>query len=250
MRYLAELNYDGTNYHGWQVQPNAKTVQGVLNHVLSEISLVHVESTGCGRTDTGVHARKFYAHFDLPLVPANFVRRANILLPADIRIQKLYAVGDEFNARFDALSRSYEYSVNFKPDPFIYKYVLLLYNKPDFEAMNKAAAKLMDYITFSSFSKTGADNRTDKCKITEAAWRIHEDGVWKFHITSDRFLRGMVRAIVGTLLLVGFDKINLADFTSIIENYDRSTAGESVAAHGLALTDVVYPEEIFLKQIE
>ncbi len=249
MRYLLHLSYDGTAYHGWQIQPNANTVQGAIQDALFEIFNIRVDTMGCGRTDTGVHASSYYAHFDLdtPLVP-NFIKRANIILPLDIRLNSIYEVPSDFNARFAAKSRSYEYRLYFAPDPFRYKYALMLFNKPDFDAMNEAAQSLLSFTEFSSFSKTGADNKTDYCKITEAVWRQHSNEEWKFHITSDRFLRGMVRTIVGTLLLLGNQKITLNDFIQIIESKNRSNAGESVAAHALFLCDIQYDETVFLKQ--
>ncbi len=241
MRYLLKLTYDGTAYRGWQIQPNAPTVQGVLNDVLALILGAPIETTGCGRTDAGVHASVFYAHFDAEdVISEKFIPRANFLLPMDIRVHEVYAVSSNFNARFDAMSRSYEYVVNFSQNPFIAKYALFLSKKPDFAVMNKAAQKLMEYDSFASFSKTGTDHKTMFCKITKAEWREYEHDIWKFHITSDRFLRGMVRAIVGTLLDLGWDKIKEHDVVKIIESNDRSKAGESVAAHGLFLSDVTY----------
>jgi tRNA pseudouridine38-40 synthase len=247
MRYLLKLTYNGTLYHGWQMQPNAVTVQGVLNEMLSQIFDVAVPTVGCGRTDTGVHARMFYVHFDNENeLHENFLGRLNFLLPHDIRVHEVYRVAPDFNARYEALSRSYEYCVNFVADPFIDKYSLLLHKKPDFELMNKSAIKLLDHNIFTSFSKSGGDNKTDICKITEAEWRPYEKDTWKFYITADRFLRGMVRAIVGTLLLLGYGKISEEDFIHIIESKDRAKAGESVAPYGLFLCDVKYKEEVFL----
>lgn len=241
MRYLLKLSYDGTRYHGWQIQPNSMTVQGTLNEVLTNILEVPTETIGCGRTDTGVHALVFYAQFDyIKELEEKFIMRVNFLLPDDIRIHSMQKVRSDFNARFDAQSRSYEYVTNYTLNPFIAKYALLLHKKPNFAAMNQAALQLLKYKSFASFSKTGATNKTDFCNITEAEWREHEQGIWKFHITSDRFLRGMVRAIVGTLLNIGFEKITELDFIKIIEGNNRILAGESVAAHGLFLTDVQY----------
>ncbi len=242
MRYLLKITYDGSSYHGWQLQPNASTVQGMINQALSEIFAKQADTLGCGRTDTGVHARMFYAQFDheTQLGPL-LVGRLNFLLPKDIRIYEIYKVAPDFNARFDALSRTYEYNVHFHPNPFIYKYSLLLHQAPDFMLMNKAALRLLEYDLFTSFSKRGGDNKTDKCKVTEALWMKNENDNWKFRITADRFLRGMVRAIVGTLLLLGYGKITEEDFIHILEMHDRAGAGESVAAHGLFLHEVRYP---------
>lgn len=249
MRYLLKLAYDGTRYHGWQLQPNAVTVQGVLNEMLSQIFESPVPTVGCGRTDTGVHARMFYVHFDHENeLHVNFLGRLNFLLPRDIRVHAVYHAADDFNARYDALSRSYEYIVNFIPDPFIDKYSLFLHKKPNFELMNKAAGKLLNHTIFTSFSKSGGDNKTDLCKITEAEWRPYQKDTWKFYITADRFLRGMVRAIVGTLLLLGSGKISEEEFVHIIESKDRAKAGESVAPYGLFLCDVQYPKEVFSQE--
>lgn len=241
MRYLLKLCYDGTLYHGWQVQPNATTVQGVIHNMMEEVFHAPIEITGCGRTDTGVHASLYYAHFDCEALPENFIRRGNFLLPPDIRLLDCIPVNHTFHARFDAISRSYEYTVTFKPSPFIYKYALLLYRKPDFNLMNEAAALLLPHDNFGCFGKTGADNKTDICRITKAQWEPHENDNWKFHITSDRFLRGMVRAIVGTLLDVGYGKLSIPEFIEILRSGDRNLAGESVEACGLSLCAVRYP---------
>ncbi len=242
MRYLLKLTYDGTAYHGWQIQTNAVSVQGELQSVLTEILDKPIETVGCGRTDTGVHASMYFAQFDAEdELGDRFMLRANFMLPADIRLLTIQQVPETFNARFDARSRSYEYILNFVSNPFTYKYSLLLYNQPNFQLMNEAASILLNHSTFTSFSKSGSDQKTDRCKITIAEWRPYQDGIWKFHISADRFLRGMVRAIVGTLLDVGYGKISIENFNEIIESKDRTKAGASVAAHALFLCDIQYP---------
>jgi tRNA pseudouridine38-40 synthase len=247
MRYVIQLAYDGARYHGWQVQPGLITVQGVIQDLLSDFLNSPIDVTGCGRTDAGVHASMFFAHFDTEEeLTIKFIPRANFYLPPDIRVQHIFNAGGDFNVRFDALSRSYEYSVHFTPDPFRSRYSLWLHHQPDFDRMNAAAEKLLDYTTFTSFSRTGGDNKTDICKVTEAVWRQHSPNIWKFHITADRFLRGMVRAIVGTLLDLGTGRITENDFITIIEAADRTKAGESAEAHGLFLCDVRYPKEKIL----
>jgi tRNA pseudouridine38-40 synthase len=242
MRYLLRISYDGTNYHGWQIQANAVSVQAVMNEALSIIFSRPMETLGCGRTDTGVHARIFYLHFDTDsLLDEKFIGHLNFLLPKDIRAYEVFLVNDDFSARFDAVSRSYEYHVHLIPNPFIYKYSLLLHKKPDFKLMNMAAENLLLHTIYTSFSKTGGDNKTDICKITEAEWKVSDNETGVFHISANRFLRGMVRAIVGTLLQLGYGKIDTDEFLAIIESKDRKRAGESVAPYALFLCNVKYP---------
>lgn len=247
MRYALQLAYDGTAYHGWQVQENAVSVQGTLQQCLQEIFQIHVELTGCGRTDTGVHASKYIAHFDTDELPANLLVRMNRLLPADIRVQQLQEVNNDFHARFVASSRSYRYSVHFLPDPFLDKYSLLLHKHPDFEAMNEAAMILLTQKRFGSFCKAGGDAKTDFCDVRKARWVPVHEGIWEFQITADRFLRGMVRAITGTLLQVGYGKINASAFQDIVESNDRKRAGDAAPAHGLTLCSITYPEAYGLR---
>jgi tRNA pseudouridine38-40 synthase len=244
MRQVLKLAYDGTHYHGWQVQDNAITVQGMLNKTLSEIYEERIETTGCGRTDTGVHASMFFAHFDSEkTIPDNLDRRANFLLPADIRIQKALQVPDDFHVRFDAKSRSYDYFIHSIPDPFLEKYSLLLYHTPDFIKMNEAASMMLSHTDYGCFGKNGSDNFTNNCTVSEARWIEMENGRWRFHITANRFLRGMVRAIVGTLLNVGYHKMTIEDFGQVLGSGNRGEAGKSAVAHALFLSEVKYDLE-------
>lgn len=244
-RYFIELAYNGTNYHGWQIQPNAVTVQEMLNKALSILLRQPVETTGCGRTDTGVHATTFYAHFDLEesMVsgPRDIgIRSLNSLLPYDIAIKRIVPVHAEAHARFDATLRSYEYHIHFHKDPFKLDRSWLLRDVPDVALMNQAAAILMEYTDFSCFSKSNTQVFTNNCKISRAEWVKTGDGL-VFHISADRFLRNMVRAIVGTLILVGKGEIEPEGIRAIIESKNRSNAGTSVPACGLYLTEVKYP---------
>jgi len=246
-RYFIELSYDGTNYHGWQIQKNAESVQEVLNSALSTVYRQSVETTGCGRTDTGVHARQFFAHFDLEQHPELesrrtdlVVRSANAILPPAIAIKRIFPVAQNAHARFDATLRSYEYFIHFSKDPFKNGYSRELRDIPDIELMNQAAAILMEYTDFSCFSKSNTQVKTNNCKIAAVAWHQIENGI-VFRISADRFLRNMVRAIVGTLLMVGHKEIVPADVRKIIEGKNRSNAGTSVPACGLYLTEVTYP---------
>ena len=246
-RYFIELCYNGTNYHGWQVQPNAVTVQEVLNRCLTTVLRQAVETTGCGRTDTGVHAKEFFAHFDLttddtPLTidqAANLVRSINAILPKDIAVKNIFAVAADANTRFDAKLRSYEYHIHFNKDPFKTGYSWELRDRPDVVLMNKAAAVIKGYTDFSCFSKSNTQVKTNNCKITVAEWVENTDGI-VFKISADRFLRNMVRAIVGTLLMVGKKELEPEAVREIIESKNRSNAGMSVPACGLYLTQVLY----------
>lgn len=249
-RYFIELAYDGTNYHGWQIQPNAVSVQEMLNKALSTLLRQPVETLGCGRTDTGVHAKEFYAHFTpqppegganvLTDSPFRGLGGLNALLPYDIAVKRIIPVHPEAHARFDATSRSYQYHIHFHKDPFKTKYSWLLKDKPDIRSMNAAANVLMEYIDFSCFSKSNTQVFTNNCKVTRAEWVEQEDGI-VFHITADRFLRNMVRAIVGTLMMVGKGEMQPEGIRQIIESKSRSNAGTSVPACGLYLTKIEYP---------
>lgn len=248
-RYFIELSYDGTRYHGWQVQPNAITVQEVLDKALTTVLRAPIETVGCGRTDTGVHATEFFAHF-APQPPEgrafdqlklnNLVRGLNAVLPSDIAIKKVFEVDDELHARFSATLRSYQYHIHFNKDPFKYNYSWLLRDEPDIELMNAAAKIIMEYTDFSCFSKSNTQVKTNNCKISRAEW-VRVDGGIVFHISADRFLRNMVRAIVGTMLMVGRKEIEPEGVRDIINSKDRGNAGTSVPACGLYLTEVKYP---------
>ncbi|NVM64017.1 tRNA pseudouridine38-40 synthase [Mucilaginibacter sp. SG538B] len=253
-RYFIELAYNGTAYHGWQIQQNAVSVQELLNKALSTILRQPIETTGCGRTDTGVHAKEFFAHFDAPLPPEGGVSALestpfrgrgglNALLPPDIAIKNIIPVHADAHARFDATSRSYQYHVHFNKDPFLQGASWQLRDVPDINLMNQAAAIMMEYIDFSCFSKSNTQVKTNNCKITRAEWVKTENGI-VFHITADRFLRNMVRAIVGTLMMIGREEISPESIREIIESKNRSNAGTSVPACGLYLTKVKYPYQL------
>ncbi len=248
-RYFIKLSFKGSNYHGWQIQPNANTVQQVLNEDFSLLLGEKVQVTGCGRTDTGVHARVFYAHLDCSGKlgkNTDLLFKINNKLPADIAIHKFLPVRADAHARFDALSRTYEYHIQRRKEVFNMDQSHYIYGELDFASMHKASDILKDYTDFTSFSKVDTETKTNNCKIHLAHWDITEDTM-VFTIKADRFLRNMVRAIVGTLLDVGFRRTDLEGFRQIIENRNRSDAGTSAPAKGLFLTDVQYPAEIFIK---
>lgn len=241
-RYFIELSYDGTNYHGWQVQPNAVTVQEVLDRALSTVLRTPIETVGCGRTDTGVHATEFFAHYEVESSMAidKVVHSLNGILPSDIAIKNIFPVDDEVHARFSATLRSYQYHIHFNKDPFKHGYSWLLRDEPDIDLMNQAAQIIMQYTDFSCFSKSNTQVKTNNCKISRAEWLRTDDGM-VFNISADRFLRNMVRAIVGTLLMVGRKEVTPEGVREIINSKDRSNAGTSVPACGLYLTEVKYP---------
>lgn len=249
MRYFLRLAYNGSPFHGWQRQPNAIGVQQIIEDALSKIWQYQVGITGAGRTDTGVHAKMMYAHFDYDGVidKKQLLRSLNLLVGKDIAIYDLLKVKDDAHARFDALSRSYEYRISLIKDPFDYGSSYFLNNAPDINLMNRAAAILLDISDFTSFAKLHSDAKTNICKVSEAYWRKDEEtGKLVFRISANRFLRNMVRAVVGTLLEVGNNKLSVEDFVSIIDKRDRCEAGMSVPPQGLFLTDIIYPEEIFI----
>ncbi len=241
-----ELSYKGTNYHGWQRQPNANSVQEVLEKALSLLLKEDIQITGAGRTDAGVHAKKMFAHFDFSrtIDAVNLVHKLNSFLPWDIAIHKIHEVIPEAHARFDAFSRSYEYHLHTKKNPFLNDLSWEFKQNLDIEKMNRAASVLLKHSDFKSFSKSKTDVKTYICDIREAYWEQKEEQLI-FHITADRFLRNMVRAIVGTLIEIGRGKMSEEDMEQIIEKQDRSKAGFSVPAHGLYLTDITYPQNIF-----
>lgn len=241
-RYFIYLSYNGTNYHGWQIQPNGNSIQEELTKSMETLLRQKIDLTGAGRTDTGVHAKRMTAHFDVenPIADAeNFVKRLNSLLPYDIAIHELEEVAPDAHARFDAQSRTYKYYISTQKDPFSKEFAWIITNLLDFEAMNRAAATLFDYIDFTSFSKLHTDTKTNHCNIMQAYWEKEGD-CWVFTIQADRFLRNMVRAIVGTLVEVGRKKIPVDDFRMIIEKRDRCAASTSAPAQGLFLVDVGY----------
>ncbi len=282
MRYFIYLSYDGTAYHGWQIQPNGESVQGVLQRALSLLLRQEIAVTGAGRTDAGVHAALMVAHFDAPLpappvggrasyplessevresfslpedmqsspprgelerdreLERGWVYRLNGMLPPDIAIHKIVPVPDDMHARFSARARTYYYYVHTRKSPFLRDHSWRLVHTPDFEAMNRAAALLLDYEDFTSFSKLNTDTKTNICHVRSARWVQLSDHEWRFEITADRFLRNMVRAIVGTLMEVGRGQLTLDGFREVIEKKDRCAAGDSVPARGLFLQNVEY----------
>jgi pseudouridylate synthase I len=247
MRYFIYLSYNGKNYCGWQIQPNGITVQEELEKALSTILRHPVGITGAGRTDTGVHAALMVAHFDteIPLDdPAQFGEKLNRLLPRDITISAIRPVKPDAHARFDATSRTYKYYVTDKKDVFRGDLACKIYGKMNFAQMNEAAKILFEYTDFTSFSKLHTDVKTNNCKMMQAEWK-EENGQWVFTIQADRFLRNMVRAVVGTLFEVGRGKIDLDGFRYVIEQKDRCKAGTSAPANALFLVGIEYPEEIF-----
>lgn len=250
-RYFIQLSYKGTRYNGWQIQDNTPhTIQQELQDKIGMVLRENIEITGCGRTDTGVHAKDFYAHFDSPHAelhanPAQSVYKFNQVLSADIAIKKIWPVKEDANSRFDASSRTYHYYLHRQKDPFLTESSYFLPASLDMAAMNEAANYLREVQDFTSFSKVNTQTKTNRCQVMEAYWMTLSEHEWVFVITADRFLRNMVRAIVGTLLEVGRGKLSLHDVKTIIDNRNRSDAGASVPAHGLFLTRVVYPAHIF-----
>ncbi len=249
MRYFIQLAYNGKLYHGWQKQPNAHSIQGELENKLAILLKAPTEIIGCGRTDTGVHAKDYYAHFEseIELDTAALVYKLNGILPKDIVVHTVFPVAADLHTRFDAKLREYEYWIATKPTPF-YNELSFLYTKElDVLAMNEAAALLLSYTDFECFSKVHTDVKTFNCNISFAKWEWKEKEQLVFTIRADRFLRNMVRAIVGTLLEIGKGKLNLTDFQKILESKNRSEAGASVPAHGLFLTKVEYAFPHFKK---
>ena len=246
MRYFIELSYNGKNYHGWQIQPNATSVQEVIQEALSTLLRKEITIVGAGRTDAGVHATQMFAHFDIDVLVdgVELQHRMNAFLPEDIVISSIFLTEDEAHARFDAVSRSYEYRIWEGRNPFLTDTTWQIYQQElAIEKMNDSALVLLNYSNFKCFSKSKTDVKTYNCKISNAVWQ-REGNALVFHISADRFLRNMVRAIVGTLVEVGLGKKTKEDFIRIIESRDRTKAGVSVPAQGLFLTKVVYPEEI------
>lgn len=253
MRYFIRFAYDGTNFHGSQSQPNGVTVQETMEQALALIFRESVPLTFAGRTDAGVHAREMYAHFDLPLgvdtsIIHNLAFRLNGILPDTIAIYDILPVIDEAHARFSATRRTYEYHVIDHKDPFLLPYATRLRTPLNYAAMNEAALYLIGRQDFASFCRTHTDVKTTICNLTQAQWREVGDGHAIFTITADRFLRNMVRAVVGTLFLVGQGKMNKEQFAQVINQHQRSAAGDSAPAQGLYLTRIDYPKELFLQK--
>lgn len=247
LRYFIDISFNGKNYHGWQVQPDAISVQSVLERTFSTFFRDDIKITGAGRTDTGVHATNMVAHFDMQKEIEDFdetIFRLNSFLPEDIAILDIYPVLDEAHARFDATEREYQYGIVLEKDPFRNDTAYRIHQIPNLEKMNQATELLLGHQDFQCFSRSNTDVKTYYCDVKSAYWE-EDDNFIIFTITADRFLRNMVRAIVGTLLDVGHENISLEDFRAIIKSKDRTRAGASAPARGLFLTRVEYPETIY-----
>ena len=243
MRYFIWFSYDGTRYHGWQLQPNGITVQSELQRCLSLLLRQDISVTGAGRTDTGVHARQMAAHFDideLPMNPQDLTYKLNGLLPQDIAVDRIVPVADDMHARFSAKWRTYHYYVYTQKDPFQRHYSLELHYQLDYELMNAAGCILVETNDFRAFCKAGSDAKTTICHVTHAQWHQTSPTSWYFEITANRFLRNMVRAVVGTLIEVGRGKMSLEEFRQVVEGGRRTQAGESMPAKALFLEKVEY----------
>lgn len=248
MRYFLYLSYNGSAYSGWQTQPNAPTVQQTIEEGLATILRRPCPILGAGRTDAGVHARNMVAHLDLEMEQDEadkLLEKLNRLLPQDIALHRIVAVKSNAHARFSATARTYRYYITTKKDPFLHEYQLRLYHSLDIKAMNAAALCLYEYTDFTSFSKLHTDVKTNNCRISYARWEEAREGEYIFTITADRFLRNMVRAIVGTLFQVGKKHMSIDEFRAVIESKDRCKAGSSAPAHALYLEDVAYPQDLF-----
>lgn len=243
-RYFIELSYNGTDFHGWQTQPNGITVQECLDKALSTYFRQNIVTLGCGRTDAGVHATQFFAHFDLLNFQEEIVVKGvtgiNSLLPYTVAVKRVFKVADNAHARFDATARAYNYHLHFDKNPFKLDRSWLYKGDLDVVKMNRAAEILLNFTDFSCFSKSKTQTFTNNCKITAAYFNKVDDGLI-FTIKADRFLRNMVRAIVGTMVLVGKGDIEINDVAKIIESKNRSKAGQSVPACGLYLVKIEYP---------
>lgn len=241
-RFFISISYDGTAYHGWQVQPNGHSVQAELQRCLSTLLREEIAVTGAGRTDAGVHARCMVAHFDFeqPIDEGQLTYKLNRILPRDISVQKVWEVPNDLHARFSAVSRTYHYYIHTQKDPFLRSYSCELYYSLDFAKMNEAAACLLQYEDFGAFCKSHTDVKTTLCQVTQARWVQQSSYSWYFEISANRFLRNMVRAVVGTLIDVGRGRLTVDDFCKVVEGKKRTDAGESMPAHALFLEDVSY----------
>ena len=249
MRFFIELSYNGKAYHGWQNQPNAISVQQVLEYALSKLLQEDINIMGAGRTDAGVHASQMFAHFDIEKsvdIPT-LLFKLNSFLPNDIAVHDIFQVNATSHTRFDAISRTYQYKIATKKNPFLVDYAYHVFFPMDIEKMNIACQILLQYNNFQCFSKSNTDIKTYHCIIKEAIWELDDDKL-VFTITADRFLRNMVRAIVGTMLNIGLGKIETDALHQIIQSQNRSEAGYSVPANGLFLTKIIYPESIRITQ--
>jgi tRNA pseudouridine38-40 synthase len=247
-RYFLQIAYKGTRYNGWQVQDNGIGVQQVLNEKLSLQLGEDIYVIGCGRTDTGVHARKYFLHFDTEkILTRDHVHNLDIFLPKDITAQKLFIVPADANARWSALTRTYMYYITRVKNPFLLQTAAFIHSPLDIDKMNEAAEMLLDYHDFEAFSKVNIQNKHHLCDLFDARWKQYGDNL-VFTVTANRFLRGMVRILVGTMLDVGKNKMTLLQFKELIEGKNRVRAGAAAPAEGLYLTDVTYPKGL-LKEI-
>ena len=248
MRYFIWFGYDGTHYHGWQIQPNGVTVQSELQRCLSLLMREEVSVTGAGRTDAGVHAREMAAHFDTEqqLDATQLVKKLNGLLHEDIAVYRIEPVADDLHARFSATSRTYHYYVHTRKSPFLNQYSLELHYQLDYSLMNEAGRILMEYEDFGAFCKAGSDVKTTLCKVTRAQWVQTSPTTWYFVITANRFLRNMVRAVVGTLFEIGRRRMTEQQMAEVIASHDRCRAGHSAPAEGLSLVEIKYPTNIVI----
>lgn len=243
MRYFVTFSYDGSQYHGWQIQPNGNSVQAELQRALTILLRRETTVVGAGRTDAGVHARMMVAHFDTDVALedcAQTVYRLNRILPRDIAVSRVEPVAEDMHARFSATSRTYRYYIHTRKDPFLRSYSCEMHYDLDFEAMNTAAAMLLEYDDFGAFCKSHADVKTTLCHVSAARWHQTTDHSWYFEITANRFLRNMVRAVVGTLIDVGRHRLSLDDFRRVVEGRRRTEAGESMPGEALFLEDIRY----------
>lgn len=240
MRYFLQLSYHGKNYAGWQRQNNAISVQEIIEENLSKIFNEPIEIIGCGRTDTGVHAKQYNAHFDSEKqLPENFLYRINNMLPDDVAIHEISKVKENLHARFDAINRTYKYFIHFNKNPFVEEQSFLMHQKPDIEKMNNCIKQLYGEHDFSTFEKKGSDNKTSVCKLENAFWQSTEDGL-VFTITANRFLRNMVRRITAALLMVGLDKMNEQELIHAVLNKEILDVKMAVPAKGLFLWQIEY----------
>jgi tRNA pseudouridine38-40 synthase len=248
-RYFIELSYKGTNYHGWQIQKNATGVQQLLNKALSLKTGRDIETVGSGRTDKGVHALQQFAHFDIDkkIIGEQLTFQLNRLLPNDIVVKNICEVSPEAHARFEATARSYLYKINQIKDPFLINTSYYRRGDLDIKLMNQAAGLLTGTQDFESFSKVKTDVNHFLCKISKSEWTQKGDKIY-YSVTADRFLRGMVRTLVGTMLDIGAGKVSLEELKHIIESLDRKKAGRAVPAHGLYLTEVKYSSDVFINE--
>ena len=243
MRYFITLSYDGTRYHGWQIQPEGVTVQQLLQDALATLLRQHVTVVGAGRTDAGVHARQMVAHIDVDGEITDvdqLTYKLNRFLPYDISIQNVRLVSDDMHARFSAVRRRYRYFIHTEKDPFKKKYSCELHYELDYELMNVAAAQLKTYSDFGAFCKSHSDVKTTVCTVTKAHWVEYEPNAWYFEIEANRFLRNMVRAVVGTLIEIGRHRMSLSQFDQVVREGRRTGAGESMPANALFLESVEY----------